>query len=112
VSVINADTREVTATIAVGHGPASVSVDPETDTVYAANSGSNTVSVINADTREVTATIAVGHGPASVSVDPETDTVYAANSGSDTVSVIGVPLSHARHNGIAITVPGLPRVQH
>ena len=62
--------------------------------------------------REVTATIAVGHGPASVSVDPETDTVYAANSGSDTVSVIGVPLSHARHNGIAITVPRLPRVQH
>lgn len=76
------------APIAVGHIPVSVAVDPATDTIYVANSGSDTVSAIDGHTHTVTATIAVGHNPQGVAVDPATDTVYVANAGSDTVSVI------------------------
>ena len=48
VSVINAATRTVTATIPVGTSPYAVEVNPATDTAYVTNSGDDTVSVISA----------------------------------------------------------------
>jgi YVTN family beta-propeller protein len=88
VSVIDAATSTVTATIGVGTYPDGVAVDPATGTVYVANGGDGTVSVIDAATSTVTATIGVGSGPDGVAVDPATHTAYVANSGDDTVSVI------------------------
>jgi len=46
VSVIDASTRTVTATVPVGKDPARLAVDPGTHTVYVANYGDGTVSVI------------------------------------------------------------------
>jgi YVTN family beta-propeller protein len=46
VSVIDASTRTVTATVPVGKSPAEVAVDPGTHTVYVTNHDDNTVSVI------------------------------------------------------------------
>jgi YVTN family beta-propeller protein len=64
VSVINTKTNFVTATIAVGSNPSSISVSPDGSKVYVANySNFNTVSVINTATNLVTATIAVGMRP-------------------------------------------------
>jgi uncharacterized repeat protein (TIGR01451 family) len=88
VSVIDGATNAVTATIAVGSGPAAVGVDPATHTVYVANTFSNSVSVIDGATNAVTATIGVGSGPAAVGVDPVTHAAYVANFGDNTVSVI------------------------
>jgi YVTN family beta-propeller protein len=88
VSVINAATNTVTATIPVGSGPVGVATDPAAGTVYVTNQGDNTVSVINAATGTVTATIGVGSYPDGVAVDPAAGTVYVANYGDDTVSVI------------------------
>ena len=91
VSVIDASTRTVTATVPVGKGPFGVAVDPDTHTVYVANYGDNSVSVIDASTRTVTATVAVGSGPRGVAVDPGTHTVYVtitSVSGNGTVSAI------------------------
>jgi DNA-binding beta-propeller fold protein YncE len=48
VSVINAATRTVTATIPVGSYPDGVAVNPATHTAYVASSGAGTVSVISA----------------------------------------------------------------
>jgi len=46
VSVIDASTRTVTATVPVGKKPGGVAVDPGTHTVYVTNFDDNTVSVI------------------------------------------------------------------
>jgi YVTN family beta-propeller protein len=95
VSVIDASTRTVTATVPVGEDPIGVAVDPGSHTVYVANEVSRTVSVIDASTRTVTATVPVGGNPVQVAVDPGTHTVYVANGISpghrdsdNTVSVI------------------------
>ncbi len=88
VSVIDAATSAVTATIPVGAYPLGVAVDPAAGTVYTANEGDGTVSVIDAATRAVTATIPVGSLPRAVAADPATHTAYVANFEADTVSVI------------------------
>jgi YVTN family beta-propeller protein len=46
VSVISGQTNTVTATIRVGLDPRGVAANPKTNTIYVANSGSNTVSVL------------------------------------------------------------------
>jgi YVTN family beta-propeller protein len=77
-----------TLNIAVGSDTHGVAVDGATNTVYAANYGSNTVSVIDGATNTVTATVGVGAAPYAVAIDQTTDIAYVANSGSNTVSVI------------------------
>jgi YVTN family beta-propeller protein len=49
VSVIDAATRAVVATIPVGVAPLGVAMSPDDSLVYVANFGSNTVSVLAAD---------------------------------------------------------------
>ena len=88
VSVIDAASGTVTATIPVGAVPSAVAVDPAAGTVYVANYFGNTVSVIDAATRTVTATIPVGTSPGAVAVNPATHTAYVVNAGDSTVSVI------------------------
>ena len=60
MSVIDASTRTVTATVPVGKNPFKVAVDPGTHTVYVTNNVDDTVSVIDGSTRTVTATVPVG----------------------------------------------------
>ena len=93
VSVINAATNAVTATIPVGSAPKGVAVDPAAGTVYVTNYRDNTASVINAATNAVAVTVPVGSYPARVAVDPATRTAYVTNSvGDGTVSVISADL--------------------
>jgi YVTN family beta-propeller protein len=91
VSVINAATNTVTATIPDNAGPDAVAVDPAAGTVYVANRFSGTVSVIDEATNTVTANIpvdtAVDTYPGGVAVDPSAGTVYVTNS-NNTVSMI------------------------
>jgi YVTN family beta-propeller protein len=87
VSVIEAATPTVTATIPVGLNPIGVAVDPGTHTAYVTNYYGGTVSVIDEASNTVTATIPAGSLPGAVAVDPGTHTVYVANGGG-TVSVI------------------------
>ena len=100
VSVIDAATNTVTATIPVGSGPYAVAVDPAAGTVYVTNGGDGTVSVIDEATNTVTATIPVGTGPYGVAVDPAAGTVYVTNGNDDTVSVID-----AATRAVTATIP-------
>jgi YVTN family beta-propeller protein len=88
VSVIDATTNTVTATVGVGHRPFGVAVHPAGNAVYVANQGSDTVSVIDTATNTITAIVGVERLPQGVSVHPAGNAVYVANQGSDTVSVI------------------------
>jgi YVTN family beta-propeller protein len=125
VSVINAATCNAAdtsgcgqppATITVGTGPAGITVNQATSTVYVANEGTtspgNTVSVINAATcnahrhagcGQAPATVTVGSAPLGVAANPVTNTVYVTNFGNfagDTVSVInGATCNGTQHAG-------------
>ena len=91
--------RSVTPTVQVGSGPVSLAVDQNTDTIYVANSGDNTVSVINGATcngqntsgcGQTTATVTVGSVPVALDVNQATDTVYVANWGNGTGTTVSV----------------------
>jgi len=68
VSVIDASTNKVIATVNVGINPYGIAVTPDGKKVYVANSHSNNVSVIDTDLNEVTSTLNVGNGPIGVTI--------------------------------------------
>jgi YVTN family beta-propeller protein len=94
----NIITNTTVTNVPVGKNPSSISINPNTNLVYVANTGSNTTSVINGTINRVVADITVGDFPASVSVDPHTNLVYVANSGSNTVSIIDGKINKVIHN--------------
>ena len=63
VSVIDAATNTVTATVGVGLNPYGLAATPNGTRIYVANFGSNSVSVISTATNTVTATVGVGANP-------------------------------------------------
>jgi YVTN family beta-propeller protein len=75
--------------IVVGKGPLGIGVNKDTNTIYVANSGNNTVSVIDGRTNTVIGkAIPVGNGPDSIGVNPYANATYFGNGGDNTVSVI------------------------
>jgi YVTN family beta-propeller protein len=68
VSVIDAATNAVIATVTVGLDPEGVAVTPDGKRVYVANDLSGSVSVIDTATNSVTATVAVGLQPLAFGV--------------------------------------------
>ena len=66
VSVIDAVTNKVTASVDVGNDPWGIAVTPDGTKVYVANYGSNTTSVINTATNKVIATVSVEENPIAV----------------------------------------------
>jgi YVTN family beta-propeller protein len=97
-----AQTSTNTATVAVGHNPLSIAVDPADHTVYVANSGDHTVSVIDtthchaADTSGCasqsppTVAIANAIGPHALAVDPATHTVYATDASPGAIGALSL----------------------
>jgi YVTN family beta-propeller protein len=73
--------------IGVGTSPQSVVVNPVTNKIYVANTGSNTVTVIDGAT-QFTTTVDVGSNPQFVALNPATNRVYVTNQGSNNVTVI------------------------
>jgi YVTN family beta-propeller protein len=107
VSVIDADTNAVMATIPVGDRPTGVLAVGSR--VYVTNELSNTVSVINVATNSVVATVAVGIRPSGLDVSAYGDEVWVANEGSNTVSVIDIATNlivpTPATNAVVATVP-------
>src|SRR5512138_359339 len=63
VTVVNASTRAVVATIPVGRRPRGVAVSPDGKLVYVSNSNSDSLSVIDAKTLTVLRTVPAGIDP-------------------------------------------------
>ena len=83
LSVIDASTDTVVATIAVGDKPWAVAVSTDGSTAYVSNSQSNDVSVVDLRTRKVRATVVVGVRPCDLLLSPDGRfldvVVYAVN---------------------------------
>ena len=75
-------------TVFAGQFPNAVAVNPVTNKIYIANSGSNNVTVVDGATNTFT-TINDTHAttPVAIAVNSLTNMVYVANSGSNNVSV-------------------------
>lgn len=81
--------------VTVGPGPALLTFDPATDTVYVANSSGDTVSMIDAATCNVSdnsgcttvPSVTAGSGATAVAIDPATHTAYVPNLYDGTVTV-------------------------
>ena len=103
VSVIDAATRAVTATIPVGSEPAGVAVDPATHTAYVANVlADGTVSVISAALPAPVTTVTSSRNPSTFGQNVTfTATAGPADGGTITFSsgstalCRAVPLTHA-----------------
>jgi YVTN family beta-propeller protein len=78
VSVVNADTKSLLKNIIVGEDPRSVSINPNTNKVYVANSKSNTISVVDGKTNSIIKTLTVGKGINPY--DVATNTIYVTNT--------------------------------
>jgi YVTN family beta-propeller protein len=102
VSVIDAATNTVTATIsnASARTPAGVAITPDGAQAYTANFNSNNVSAINTSTNTITSLIPVSSGPGGVSVTPDGADVYVAEENSNTVTVIDTST-----NTVTATIP-------
>ena len=89
VSVVDAATGTVTATVPLGPGasPWGIAYDGGNGEVYVADNGLNEVSVIDS-ANSVVAVVAVGAGPEGVAYDSGDGDVYVANGGSHNVTVI------------------------
>ena len=70
VSVIDAVTHAVVATVPVGSGPTGVAVTPDGSFIYVTNGNDNNVSVISAATNTVVATVPVGTFPTGIAITP------------------------------------------
>ena len=130
ISVINGAACNATVTTGCGQTPPTVTVgnasnleglavDQATDTIYAVNTGDDTVSVINGATCNATVTSGCGQTPAHVTVgtqgfgfatvDPATNLVYVTNNLDDTVSVInGATCNGTTTTGCRRTPPTVP----
>jgi len=89
VTVRQAVTHSVTATIPVPGSPRQIGVDPNSGWIYVANHHANNVSVIDGASDTVRATIALPPGgPEGLAVNRVTRHVYVSHHSSNSVSVI------------------------
>lgn len=75
-------------TLPAGEIPCAIAVNSNTNTLYVANYGDNTVSVVNATTSRKIATVPVGKHPKAIAFDASRNLVYVANTGDGSVTVI------------------------
>jgi YVTN family beta-propeller protein len=88
VTLLDAATGRITATVTVGAKPWHIAVTPNGKLAYVTESGSNTVALLDLAKKRVTRRIVVGQTPTYVLLDSSGRTAYVANAGSDTVSVV------------------------
>jgi len=83
VSVINAISNTVIATVPVGGLPQGLAVTPNNATVYVANSGDGTVSVISTVTNTVVTTVQMQNFPFQIAITPDGAYAYVTEFEGD-----------------------------
>ena len=89
VTVINARSGAVEATIPVGTGPFDVATSPDGHRAYVADLGPGNLLVIDTRVGNVASTVSIGPpGTDPFNVAVTSDAVYVTNQGANTLSVI------------------------
>lgn len=100
ITVIDASTNEVIATLTGIEGPHNLQVSPDGTSVWAVSGHDNTAVQIDVRTYAVLGTTPTGEHPAHIIVSPDGDTVYATNGGENSVTVID-----SASNEVITTIP-------
>jgi len=100
VSVIDATTASVIATVPVGSSPSAVAVTPNGRFAYVTNQFSNTVSVISAASNTVVATVPVAISPRAIAITPNGAFAYVTGSPGSNLLVIDTAT-----NTVVTTIP-------
>lgn len=87
ISVINAESNSVVATIPVHRLPVSIDIDADGKFAYVANSGSNSVSVVDLRSRSEVARVGAGEEPVAARLSPDGKTLLVANRRGNSLSV-------------------------
>jgi YVTN family beta-propeller protein len=87
-SALSHPEHAVLGAITVGRVPRAVAVAEQTQRVFVANAGDNSLSVLDARTGAVLRTVPVGAVPAAVAVDEPTHRVFVAEAGANSVRVL------------------------
>jgi YVTN family beta-propeller protein len=78
-----------TPQVDVGDLPSAIAVDSTSNSVYVANSDSDTVSVISGENNtKIGEDIPVGEQPTTIATNEDTNATYVVNTASNSVSVI------------------------
>ena len=88
ISVIDLNSNTLIDTIDVDDGPATIAINPFTNTAYASMFLKDTVFVIDTTTNNIIKTIKVGSSPSGTLFNPNNNKVYVANTIPNSVSVI------------------------
>ncbi|HXY44766.1 MAG TPA: hypothetical protein VEH29_11305, partial [Acidimicrobiales bacterium] len=105
-SVLDCPTS-ATGLLATGDGPVGIALDAATNSLYVANSGSDTVSVLPTSLSSVTATVDTSlDGPLSVALDPEGNGVLVAAEGSST-GAAGILVISTATNTVTRVITGI-----
>jgi YVTN family beta-propeller protein len=99
ISVIDAESNSVVATIPVHRQPYFVDVDAAGDLGYVANSGSNSVSVIDLTAHREIAVAGTGEGPGLARISPDSKSLVVTNRLGNSVSIydaVGRGIPHLR----------------
>ncbi len=88
ISVIDAATREVAATIVVGVQDHNVALSADQKSAWVTNNNDGTVSIIDTATDRVVPTIRVGDGPRHTFFSPDGTEAYVTTEFDDTVIVV------------------------
>lgn len=100
ISVIDAATDTVAATIPVGQKPWAVAVSSDGTTAYVSDSGSDDVSVVDLRTRKVRATVVVGVRPCDLLLSPDNRFLYVDVFTENAVAVVDT-----RTDGVVAKIP-------
>ena len=74
--------------ISVGNNLAGITINSETNRIYASDIVNNVLYIIDGSTNMVQEEIKVGDHPISVEINPITNTIYVVNEYSNSISVI------------------------
>lgn len=88
ISVVDASSNNLLATVPAGEEPHNIQVAPDGKTVWVTNLGAGDVWVLDAATLNLIAKVPVGRNPAHVVLTPDGSLALVGASGDDSVIVI------------------------
>ena len=88
VSVIDAETNRVAATIPVRRAPTAIALGPKGDLAYVANSGSDNLSIVDLNKRREIGLIPVGQEPVALRLAPDGNSIVVANRRGGSISIL------------------------
>ena len=88
LSVLNAESNTVAATIPLQCQPVSIDIGPHDNLAYIANAASNTISVVDLKARRVVATLASGEEPVKARISPDGKSLVVPNRAAGSVTIL------------------------